>query len=51
VTASGKTAWIWDAETGALQTTLQGHTGFVYCCAFSPDGKCVATASRDGTVR
>jgi WD40 repeat protein len=36
---------------GALQSTLVGHTRFVNCCAFSPDGACVLTAVYDKTVR
>ena len=31
--------------------TLRGHTGEVYFVTFSPDGKRLATASQDGTVR
>jgi len=28
-----ETARLWDAETGALETTLEGHIGGVKCCA------------------
>jgi WD40 repeat protein len=45
------TAEIWDAETGALKKTLVGHTDRITCCAFSPDGTRVLTASADGTAR
>jgi WD40 repeat protein len=31
--------------------TLLGHTGSVYRAEFSPDGRRLATASRDGTSR
>jgi WD40 repeat protein len=51
VTSNGKKASIWDAETGALLTTLEGHTGEVYSVAFSPDGERVVTASSDKTAR
>ncbi|MGW3647835.1 nSTAND1 domain-containing NTPase [Streptomyces sp. NPDC000878] len=34
-----------------LATPLTGHTGAVYLTTFSPDGKLLATASYDGTVR
>jgi WD40 repeat protein len=39
------TARLWDAETGALLLTLEGHNGPVYCCAFSPNGTRVVTGS------
>ncbi|MCX6360987.1 MAG: AAA-like domain-containing protein [Armatimonadetes bacterium] len=32
-------------------TRLKGHTGFITSAAFSPNGKRLATASLDGTVR
>ena len=32
-------------------TELQGHSGWVYSVAFSPDGKRVVTASRDNTAQ
>ena len=33
------------------QQTLRGHTGAVHCVAISSDGKHVASASNDSTVR
>jgi WD40 repeat protein len=49
--SADKTAKLWDAETGALQSTLEGHIGNVMCCAFSPYGERVVTASSDKTAR
>ncbi|KAJ1461388.1 hypothetical protein M885DRAFT_611665 [Pelagophyceae sp. CCMP2097] len=45
------TARLWDAETGALLLTLEGHTDWVTSCAFSPDGKRIMTASDDTTAQ
>jgi WD40 repeat protein len=38
------------AQETKEQATLKGHADFVYCVAFSPDGKMLASGSRDGTV-
>lgn len=34
-----------------LQATLRGYTGFITRLSWSPDGRLLATASSDGTVR
>jgi WD40 repeat protein len=46
-----KTVYIWDADTGVLQTTLRGYTDYVSSVAFSHDGKQLASGSADTTVR
>lgn len=35
---------------GALEATVSGHKDSVLCCAFSPDGKLLATCSSDRSV-
>jgi WD40 repeat protein len=45
------TARIWDAQTGALQAVLTGHTARVASVDFSPDGSTLATGSWDGAAR
>jgi WD40 repeat protein/tetratricopeptide (TPR) repeat protein len=47
----GKTAHVWDVETGADLLTLRGHEDSVWSAAFSPDGSRIVTASSDKTVR
>jgi WD40 repeat protein len=42
---------VWDAQTGQEALTLKGHTGVVYSVSFSPDGKRLASASLDQTVK
>jgi len=38
-----RTVRLWDAATGALQQTLEGHSDLVSSVAFSPDGKHIPT--------
>ena len=42
---------IWDAKTGYLIKSLKGHMAHVTSVAFSPDGKRMASASRDNTIK
>ncbi len=44
------TVKLWDADSGALRTTLAGHTGMVTAVAFTPDGTRLASASHDKRV-
>nr|POF20055.1 putative wd repeat-containing protein c2a9.03 [Quercus suber] len=40
-----------DAEKGDVHVTLRGHTDDAFACAWSPDGRHVATGAQDTTVR
>ena len=52
VTASvDKTARVWDAASGKLIVSLEGHECPVYSAAFSTDATRVVTASDDKTAR
>jgi WD40 repeat protein len=42
---------IWDATTGQLRSTLNGHLDSIYNIEFSDDGRLIGSASRDGTAR
>ena len=42
---------LWWADNGEAITTLTGYRGRVWSCAFSPDGRRLASAGRDGAVR
>ena len=43
--------YLWNLETGQQLSVLRGHIGRITSIDFSPDGKLMATASYDGTVR
>jgi len=42
---------LWDVHSRKELAVLSGHTHYVYACALSPDGRTLATASWDKTVR
>jgi hypothetical protein len=41
---------VWDAKTGKGLLTLQGHTGYVYSVAYSPDGRRIVGRDESGKV-
>jgi WD40 repeat protein/serine/threonine protein kinase len=43
--------WVYDSATGAVRHVLHGHSGEVYSVAFTDDGKQLASAGLDNTVR
>jgi WD40 repeat protein len=56
LTLSGALPWLYrpgagQADRVPLLATLRGHTGTVWSVAFAPDGKTLATASDDASVR
>ncbi len=42
---------LWDAATGMLLRTLQGHGGIIRSAVFSPDGRDVLSSERDGAIK
>src|SRR5204863_6765316 len=42
---------LWDVAARKATATLRGHTDRIFGVAFSPDGKTLATASWDRTVK
>ena len=51
VTASDKTARIWNAATAKEIAVLRGHDNAPWSAAFSPNGSRIVTASHDTTAR
>ncbi len=51
VTAVEDIAQIWEVLTGDVLLELPGHTDIISSAVFSPDGKRILTASKDGTAR
>jgi WD40 repeat protein len=47
----GKGACLWSVATGRRWAELPGHDYWVYSLCFSPDGKTLAVAHRDRTIR
>jgi WD40 repeat protein len=45
------TAGLWRSDDARLVLFLHGHRGAVVAAAFTPDGRDILTAGRDGTVR
>ena len=42
--------WLYDADTGAEQAFLAGHTDSVESVSFSPDGTTLVSGSKDGRL-
>ena len=42
---------VWNTTTGKEETTFQGHTEQIHALAFSPDGKLLASGTKDGLVK
>jgi len=49
--ANSSSAKVWNTATGTEVFSLVGHTERVRGLDFSPDGRMIATGSRDGTIR
>ena len=42
---------VWDVATGSVLSTIAAHDGSIRAIAFSPDGKLMATAGHDWTIK
>jgi WD40 repeat protein len=51
VTSSGPSLHLWDAVSGLLKNTFEGHTDTVVSCRFCPDGKNIVSGSDDKTLK
>ncbi len=51
IISNDKTIKLWDARSGQLLSTLRGHEDSVLLVAFAPDGKTLASASQDQTIK
>jgi len=51
ITGLSGTAVIWDLESGTPLHELGGHRDLLYQAVFSPDGKLIATAGYDRSIR
>jgi WD40 repeat protein len=49
--AVDKSIKIWDADTGKLEQTLEGHEGGISDISWSHDSKYIASASDDKTIK
>jgi len=47
----GSAVRLWDANSWESRGQLTDHTDWVMALAFTPDGRQLASASRDGTIR
>ncbi len=50
-TISFKDIHLWDSKTNTSKHILKGHEDYIGCLAYSPDGKIIASGSKDQTVR